>query len=68
MYSVTKRIDFCYGTAPRLRGHLQAPPRHNAVAEIEVRTDILDARNMVCDFSDIKRLVEGGDHDRWTTR
>jgi 6-pyruvoyltetrahydropterin/6-carboxytetrahydropterin synthase len=29
------------------------------VAEIEVRTDSLDPRNMVCDFSDIKRIVKG---------
>jgi 6-pyruvoyltetrahydropterin/6-carboxytetrahydropterin synthase len=29
------------------------------VAEIEVRTESLDPRNMVVDFSDIKRLVKG---------
>jgi 6-pyruvoyltetrahydropterin/6-carboxytetrahydropterin synthase len=29
------------------------------VAEIEVRTETLDSRNMVCDFSDIKRVVKG---------
>jgi 6-pyruvoyltetrahydropterin/6-carboxytetrahydropterin synthase len=29
------------------------------VAEIEVRTGQLDSRNMVCDFSDIKRVVKG---------
>jgi 6-pyruvoyltetrahydropterin/6-carboxytetrahydropterin synthase len=29
------------------------------VAEIEVRTGTLDNRNMVCDFSDIKRVVKG---------
>ena len=28
-------------------------------AEIEVRTGTLDNRNMVCDFSDIKRVVKG---------
>ena len=60
MYSVTKRIDFCYGH--RLLdydGICKHPHGHNAVAEIEVRTDTLDQRNMVCDFSDIKRLVKG---------
>ena len=59
MYSVTKRIDFCYGH--RLLdydGICKHPHGHNAVAEIEVRTDHLDARNMVCDFSDIKRIVK----------
>jgi 6-pyruvoyltetrahydropterin/6-carboxytetrahydropterin synthase len=60
MYSVTKRIEFCYGH--RLLdydGICKHPHGHNAVAEIEVRTDSLDARNMVCDFSDIKRVVKG---------
>ena len=60
MYSVTKRIDFCYGH--RLLdydGVCKHPHGHNAVAEIEVRTDALDTRNMVVDFSDIKRVVKG---------
>jgi 6-pyruvoyltetrahydropterin/6-carboxytetrahydropterin synthase len=60
MYSVTKRIDFCYGH--RLLdydGICKHPHGHNAVAEVEVRTDQLDGRNMVCDFSDIKRIVKG---------
>lgn len=60
MYSVTKKIEFCYGH--RLLdydGVCKHPHGHNAVAEIEVRTDSLDARNMVADFSDIKRIVKG---------
>ena len=60
MYLVTKRIDFCYGH--RLLdydGICKHPHGHNAVAEIEVRTGTLDNRNMVCDFSDIKRVVKG---------
>ena len=60
MYSVTKRIEFCYGH--RLLdydGICRHPHGHNAVAEIEVRTSALDSRNMVCDFSDIKRVVKG---------
>jgi 6-pyruvoyltetrahydropterin/6-carboxytetrahydropterin synthase len=60
MYLVTKRIEFCYGH--RLLdydGICKHPHGHNAVAEIDVRTDVLDARNMVADFSDIKRLVKG---------
>ena len=60
MYSVTKRIDFCYGH--RLLdydGVCKHPHGHNAVAEIEVRNDALDSRNMVADFNDIKRLVKG---------
>ena len=60
MYSVTKRIEFCYGH--RLLdydGICKHPHGHNAVAEIEVRTDALDTRNMVADFGDIKRVVKG---------
>jgi len=60
MYSVTKRIEFCYGH--RLLdydGICKHPHGHNAVAEIEVRTDSLDSRNMVVDFSDIKQKIKG---------
>jgi 6-pyruvoyltetrahydropterin/6-carboxytetrahydropterin synthase len=59
MYSVTKRIDFCYGH--RLLdydGICKHPHGHNAAAEIEVRTGSLDSRNMVCDFGDINRIVK----------
>ena len=60
MYSVTKKIEFCYGH--RLLdydGICKHPHGHNAIAEIEVRNDSLDPCNMVCDFSDIKRVVKG---------
>jgi 6-pyruvoyltetrahydropterin/6-carboxytetrahydropterin synthase len=60
MYSVTKRIEFCYGH--RLLdydGICKHPHGHNAVAEVEVHTDALDSRNMVVDFSDIKRQLKG---------
>src|SRR5690606_11703435 len=60
MYLVTKRIDFCYGH--RLLdydGVCKHPHGHNAVVEVDVRTDELDGRNMVVDFSDIKRIVNG---------
>src|SRR4029079_161372 len=59
MYSVTKRIEFCYGH--RLldyEGICQHPHGHNAVAEIEVAAVDLDSRNMVCDFGDIKSVVK----------
>jgi 6-pyruvoyltetrahydropterin/6-carboxytetrahydropterin synthase len=59
MYSVTKRIDFCYGHRLLDYGGIcRHPHGHNAVAEIEIRTESLDGRNMVCDFSDIKRIVK----------
>ena len=65
MYSVTKRIDFCYGH--RLLdydGVCKHPHGHNAVAEIEVRTETLDKRNMVVDFTDIKQRREELDRPR----
>ena len=60
MYTVTKRIDFCYGH--RLLdydGVCQHPHGHNAVAEIEIGASTLDPRNMVVDFNDIKSAVKG---------
>jgi 6-pyruvoyltetrahydropterin/6-carboxytetrahydropterin synthase len=60
MYLVTKRIDFCYGH--RLLdydGVCKHPHGHNAIVEVDVRTDSLDSRNMVVDFADIKRIVKG---------
>ncbi|MCX6545409.1 MAG: 6-carboxytetrahydropterin synthase [Acidobacteria bacterium] len=59
MYSVSKRIDFCYGH--RLLdydGICKHPHGHNATVEIEVRSGQLDSRCMVCDFADIKRVVK----------
>ena len=60
MYSVTKRIDFCYGH--RLLdydGVCKHPHGHNAVVEVEIRSEQLDRRNMVADFTDIKQIVKG---------
>jgi len=60
MYSVTKRLDFCYGH--RLLdydGVCKHPHGHNAVVELEIQTDALDHRNMVADFTDIKRAMKG---------
>ena len=60
MYSVTKRIEFCYGH--RLldyEGVCRHLHGHNGVAEIEIRSETLDPRNMVVDFSDIRSIVKG---------
>jgi 6-pyruvoyltetrahydropterin/6-carboxytetrahydropterin synthase len=59
MYAVIKRIEFCYGH--RLMGHdgvCRHPHGHNAVAEVEIRAGGLDARNMVVDFADVKKVVK----------
>ena len=59
MYSVSKRIDFCYGhRLMDYSGVCRHQHGHNATAEIEIRTGSLDNRNMVADFSDIKRIVK----------
>ena len=60
MYSVTKRIEFCYGH--RLMdydGVCRHPHGHNAIVEIDIHAERLDGRNMVADFTDIKRIVKG---------
>ena len=60
MYSVTKRIDFCYGhRLLEYDGICKHPHGHNPVAEVEVRAESLDAREMVCDFSEITRVIKG---------
>ena len=59
MYSVTKRVEFCYGH--RLLdydGPCRHPHGHNAVVDIEVTAATLDAQNMVIDFSDLKAQVK----------
>jgi 6-pyruvoyltetrahydropterin/6-carboxytetrahydropterin synthase len=59
VYSVTKRLDFCYGH--RLINH-QGVCRHlhghNAMVEIDVTAASLDARDMVVDFADIKNALK----------
>jgi len=60
MYSVTKRIEFCYGhRLMNYDGVCRHPHGHNAVVEIDIHSETLDQRNMVADFSDIKRIVKG---------
>ena len=59
MYCVTKRLDFCYGH--RLLNHegvCRHLHGHNAMVEIDIAAETLDARDMVVDFGDIKRAVK----------
>jgi 6-pyruvoyltetrahydropterin/6-carboxytetrahydropterin synthase len=59
MYSVTKRLEFCYGhRLLEYDGKCKYPHGHNAVVEVEIRSQTLDSRNMVRDFSEIKRAVQ----------
>jgi 6-pyruvoyltetrahydropterin/6-carboxytetrahydropterin synthase len=60
MYSVTKRIEFCYGhRLMEYDGVCRHPHGHNAIVEIDIHAERLDGRNMVADFTDIKRIVKG---------
>ena len=60
MYSVTKRIEFCYGhRLMNYDGVCRYPHGHNAVVEIDIQAERLDARNMVADFGEIKTVVKG---------
>jgi 6-pyruvoyltetrahydropterin/6-carboxytetrahydropterin synthase len=59
MYCVTKRLDFCYGH--RLLNHegvCRHLHGHNAMVEIDIAAQTLDARDMVVDFADIKRALK----------
>jgi 6-pyruvoyltetrahydropterin/6-carboxytetrahydropterin synthase len=40
-------------------GVCRHPHGHNAIVEIDIHAERLDARNMVADFTDIKRIVKG---------
>jgi 6-pyruvoyltetrahydropterin/6-carboxytetrahydropterin synthase len=60
MYSVTKRIEFCYGhRLMNYDGVCRHPHGHNAIVEIDIHAGQLDARNMVADFGEIKTIVKG---------
>ena len=59
MYQVTKHIDFCYGhRLLNYDGQCRHLHGHNGRVEIDIRSDELDVRGMVVDFSDIKRIVK----------
>ena len=58
MYRVTRIIDFCYGhRLLNYDGKCQYLHGHNGRAEIVLASDTLDARGMVLDFTEIKRVV-----------
>ena len=60
MYRVSKSVSFCYGQRLlNYHGKCQHLHGHNARAVITLQSESLDARGMVEDFSDLKRLVWG---------
>ena len=58
MYRVSREIDFCYGhRLLNYDGKCKYLHGHNGRAVITIESEKLDARGMVLDFSDIKRVV-----------
>jgi len=58
MFSITREFHFCYGH--RLLGYdgkCAHPHGHNGRVEITLESETLDARGMVLDFSELKRIV-----------
>jgi 6-pyruvoyltetrahydropterin/6-carboxytetrahydropterin synthase len=59
MFKVTKHIDFCYGhRLLNYEGQCRHLHGHNGRVEISLEAEQLDARGMVVDFSDIKRIIK----------
>ena len=59
MFRVTKHIDFCYGhRLLNYDGKCRHLHGHNGRVEVHIEGNKLDARGMVQDFSDIKKLVK----------
>jgi 6-pyruvoyltetrahydropterin/6-carboxytetrahydropterin synthase len=59
MFTVTKRIEFCYGhRLLKYAGKCRHLHGHNGVVEVDMRADVLDERGMVVDFSDIKAALK----------
>lgn len=55
MHRITRRLHFCYGH--RLldyEGKCAHPHGHNGVLEVEIVSERLDGRGMVCDFGEVK--------------
>ncbi|NUQ62862.1 MAG: 6-carboxytetrahydropterin synthase [Pirellulales bacterium] len=58
MFRVTREIDFCYGhRLLNYEGKCRYLHGHNGKALITIESADLDARGMVLDFSDIKRVI-----------
>ena len=58
MFRVSREIDFCYGhRLLNYDGKCRFLHGHNGRAVITLEAEDLDARGMVIDFSDIKRVV-----------
>jgi 6-pyruvoyltetrahydropterin/6-carboxytetrahydropterin synthase len=60
MFRVTREIHFCYGhRLLNYEGKCRHLHGHNGKAVITLEGDALDARGMLMDFSELKRVVGG---------
>lgn len=58
MYTVIKKIEFCYGhRLLEYEGRCAHAHGHNGILEIELRSDQLDLHGMVVDFGDVESQV-----------
>lgn len=59
MYTITKEVYFCYGhRLMNHKGKCKHLHGHSVKASISIKQDYLNEQGMVCDFSDIKGIVE----------
>ncbi len=59
MYKVVKEINFCYGhRLMNYKGRCAHAHGHNGKIEIELEAKKLDARGMVYDFGEIRKMIQ----------
>lgn len=64
MFRVTQQIDFCYGhRLLNYEGKCKYLHGHNGRAVVSLEGEKLDARGMLVDFTDIKRVLRGWIND-----
>lgn len=66
MWTVVKRIEFCYGhRLMNYEGRCKHPHGHNALVEVACSGEALDERSMLVDFGDVKRIVKTYLDEHW---
>jgi len=59
MYTITKEVYFCYGhRLMNHKGKCRHLHGHSVKASISIKQDELNEQGMVCDFSEVKEVVE----------
>ena len=59
MFTITKKMEFCYGhRLMKYEGKCRHLHGHNGIIEVDLSMQALDGRGMVVDFSDIKRTLK----------